>query len=130
MALPTPTRVSCISDSGDGGSLDASFYDGDGTYFTLRLDVRTAHGAPDIDVAGSAPPVLERRVPHLYTDKFTGGHHGYETSEAVTLDWEDAERLVASLARLPVETPAERDAELLARMARGIAARGVLARTP
>ena len=127
MARPTPTRLSGVSITPDEGSLSASFYDEDGNYFTLMLKVRISPDASNSNVIGYDPPLLERRVPHLYTDKFTGGQHGYETTETVTLAWDEGERLLEPLARLPAESPDSRDAELLARMAQVIAARGAVA---
>jgi hypothetical protein len=126
MALPVPARVASFSIYRDGGSLSASFYDGDGNYFRLMPPIRVAPDAGDIHVVGYGPAVLERRVPHLYTDKFTGGRHGYETSETVTLGWDEVERLLAPLAGLPTDRPDERDAELLARMGRVATARGAV----
>ena len=127
MALPVPTRCDRIDACRDG-SLSASFFADDGAFFNLTLPVRK-------DAAASTPrrydpPELERVVPHLYMDKFTGGQHGYETRESVTLAWEDGEALLARLAPLPVEHADQRDAALLAEMAAILAARGALAASP
>ena len=124
MALPVPARLSSFDRGRDGASLSASFFDGDGALFTLTLPIRT-DGAT-FAACAYGPPDLERCVPHLYTDKFTGGQHGYETRETVTLAWEDGEVLLAQLAPLPAERPGGDDAALLAGMRQVIAARGVL----
>jgi len=128
MALPVPARLHAIDYLRDGGSLAAAFFDGDGAFFNLRLPVRRTPGT--FSPCGYAAPELERSVPHLYTDKLTGGQHGYETRETVTLSWDDGERLMAQLAPLPAERPAEGDATFLALMARILAARGDVPATP
>jgi hypothetical protein len=128
MALPVPARLHDIEILRDGGSLAASFSDADGAYFHLRLPVIRTDGT--FTPCGYAAPELERTVPHLYTDKFTGGQHGYETSETITLSWEDGEHLLARLAPLPVERKARTDGEFLGLMARILAARGAIPATP
>jgi hypothetical protein len=124
MTLPEPVRVASIDVARDGGSLAAAFAARDGGHFTLWLKLRPDRSTPR-DWCYDAP-LLERRVPHLYTDKLTGGQHGYETREDTPLSWDDGAALLDRLAPLPVEQPHERHGEFLAEMHRIVAARGVL----
>jgi len=124
VTLPVPVRVDSIDVGRDGSSLAATFADGDGGFFTLSLNIRLDRSTPR-DWRYDAP-LLARTVPHLYTDKLTGGQHGYETREDTPLSWDDGAALLARLAPLPVEQPGERDSEFLAEMHRIVAARGVL----
>lgn len=123
MTLPVPARLHAVDIDRDDGALAAAFDDAEGAYFRLRLPVRAV---PDGSApCGHAAPELERSVPHLYTDKFTGGQHGYETRETVTLSWAEGARLLDQLAPL---SPAPDGT--LERMRRIVAARGDVAAAP
>src|SRR5690349_12247976 len=79
------------------------------TFVSLDPDAEGIPGAtfrdPDdnefrLVVPPSGRPVLQRFVPHRFTDKFTGDHHLYGTREDTPLAWEDAARLLDGLVLL------------------------------
>jgi hypothetical protein len=73
------TVVSLVPDA--EGVPGASFRDAENNEFRLVIPA-------------SGEPVLQRFVPHRFTDKFTGDHHVYGTREDTPLAWEDAARLL------------------------------------
>jgi hypothetical protein len=86
MALPdVATLVSLAND--DAGVPGATFRDAGDNEFRLALPFTGA-------------PVLQRFVPHRYTDKLAGDHHAYVTREDTPLTWEEAATLADRVAAL------------------------------
>jgi hypothetical protein len=86
MDLPQAATLVSLADD-DAGVRGATFRDPEDNEFRLAL--------PD-----HGPPVLQRFVPHRYTDKLTGDHHAYVTREDTPLAWEQAATLADRVAAL------------------------------
>jgi hypothetical protein len=102
VTLPVATTLVSLA-ADDDGAPGATFRDGDDNEFRLAL--------PD-----AGPPVLQRFVPHRFTDKLTGDHHGYITREDTPLAWEDAAILADRVDALLGDAPGRASLALLRRV--------------
>lgn len=99
--IPTVSSLTSFNVYRDGGSLSASFFDGDGLEHTLFFPIhRVVRSDREFECLGYKPPVLQSHYRDDYTSPITGETlKSWDTKEQ-PVTWDDANRILDEICPL------------------------------